>query len=134
MVLQSRLVQPDWTDRDNEGEGGARCRVHIPTRDDDGIVRNDSWFQEAEEALVVCNGDWEGGTPCPMRSQCLLSALVNNEQHGVWGGLTDPQRRWIRRNISRSYWDDDEHLREKVPPPDYFKDYGDEDPDDEASR
>lgn len=133
MVIQSRLPAPDWTDREGGGEEGARCRSFPVSRDPDGIVRNDTWFQEAEEALTVCNGDWEGGTPCPLRRSCLHFALINNDQNGVWGGLTEPQRKWIRRNIPRERWRDDDHLRERVPPPDYFKDYGDEDPDEEAT-
>lgn len=132
MVLHSRALAPDWTDDEGGGTDGARCRVFQIGRSPDGIVRNDTWFQEAEEALQVCNG-WDGD-PCPMRRSCLYMALLNNEQYGVWGGLTDPQRRWIRRNIPRVHWTDDVYLREKVPDPDYFKDYGDENPDEEAAR
>lgn len=30
---------------------------------------------------------------CPVRVPCLNWALDHNEQHGVWGGLSTPQRR-----------------------------------------
>lgn len=132
MVIQSRVQAPDWTDDSGGGLEAARCLSFAVYRDPDGVVRNDGWFQDAESALSVCNGDWEGGTPCPMRATCLRVALINNEQYGVWGGLTDPQRRWIRRNIPRDKWNDDTYLRQRVPPPTYFKDLGDEDPDAEA--
>lgn len=128
MVIQSRLTPPDWTDEDGGGDEGARCRKFPIHRDEDGIVRDDTWFQDAEEALPVCNGDYIG-TPCPMRRDCLMGALVNNEQKGVWGGLTGPQRRWIRRNIPKTRWTDDAWLRDTVPPPQYFANYDDEDPD-----
>jgi hypothetical protein len=128
MVIQSRLTPPDWTDEEGGGEEGARCRVFQISRDGDGLVHNDTWFQEAEEALPVCNGDYIG-TPCPMRQSCLLMALVNNDSIGVFGGMTAPQRRWIRRNIPKERWNDDRFLRDTVPPPDYFTNYGDEDPD-----
>ena len=133
MVIHSRVNAPDWTDDEGGGEEGARCRRFEISRDEDGIVRNDTWFQEAAEALPVCNGDWIG-TPCPMRHDCLVYSLINNEGKGVWGGMTTPQRRWIRRNIPRHLWHDEKALRSKVPPPNYFKDYGDEDPDEEAAR
>lgn len=131
MVIQSRFSPPDWTDDEGGGTDGARCRLFEVTRDDDGRVRNDTWFQDAEQALPICNGDYIG-SPCPMRASCLMAALVNNEQRGVWGGMTGPQRRWIRRNISQDDWGKgDAWIREQVPPPDYFKDLGDGDPEED---
>jgi hypothetical protein len=29
---------------------------------------------------------------CPVRRDCLLYALLQNERWGVWGGLTHPER------------------------------------------
>lgn len=131
MVIQSRVPAPDWTDDEGGGTDGARCRTFPIYRDDDGNVRIDTWFQDAENALPVCNGDWIG-SPCPVRQSCLLVALINNDQHGVWGGMTGPQRRWIRRNIQdRDKWRDEKFLRDTVPPPEYFSHLGDEDPDQE---
>lgn len=34
---------------------------------------------------------------CPVRAQCLQYALDNNELHGVWGGLTERERRRVKR-------------------------------------
>ena len=128
MVIQSRVNPPDWTDEEGGGDEGARCRKFPISRDDDGLVRNDGWFQQAEDALPVCNGDYVG-TPCPLRRSCLLISLINNDQHGVFGGMTAPQRKWIRRNVPKDRWRDDGYLRQIVPPPDYFTNLGDEDPD-----
>lgn len=134
MVIHSRLPAPDWTDEEGGGEEGARCRKFPIHRDPDGIVRDDTWFQDAENALPICNGDWIG-TPCPVRRSCLHHALENNDSYGVYGGMTVPQRRWIRRNIpDKARWYDDAYLRDRVPAPDYFKDLGDEDPDEEAAK
>lgn len=128
MVIQSRISPPDWTDEEGGGLEGARCRTFAISRDDDGLVRNDTWFQDAENALPVCNGDWIG-SPCPKRASCLLQALVNNDANGVWGGMTGPQRKWIRRNVTdRNLWRNFEHLLEIVPPPEYFANLGDSDP------
>lgn len=128
MVIQSRATPPDWTDEEGGGVEGARCRKFPISRDPDGVVRNDAWFQDAEEALPVCNGDYIG-TPCPLRASCLRWALVNNDGVGVFGGMTTPQRKWLRRNAPKDKWNDDEWLRDNVPPPEHFKDLGDEDPD-----
>lgn len=33
---------------------------------------------------------------CPVKQECLEYAIVNVIQHGVWGGLSERQRRKIR--------------------------------------
>ncbi|RAJ61724.1 transcription factor WhiB [Streptomyces sp. Amel2xB2] len=38
---------------------------------------------------------------CPVRAACLERALENNEQFGVFGGLTANQRRALRRKRAR---------------------------------
>lgn len=133
MVIHNRVNSPDWTDEDGGGLDGARCRNFEITRDPDGLVRNDVWFQDAAEALPVCNGDYIG-TPCPMRRSCLLMSLLNNDQVGVYGGMTRPQRGWIRRKVPKERWRDDEYLREVVPPPEHFTNLGDEDPEEEDRK
>lgn len=42
------------------------------------------------EAKAVCKG-------CVVRLDCLEAALVNGEKFGVWGGLSERERRRIRR-------------------------------------
>lgn len=34
---------------------------------------------------------------CSVRSKCLAYALERNEAHGVWGGLSEKQRRQLKR-------------------------------------
>ncbi|WP_456992472.1 WhiB family transcriptional regulator [Geodermatophilus sp. SYSU D01105] len=41
------------------------------------------------EAKRVCAG-------CPVRSQCLEFALANDERFGIWGGLSERERRRLR--------------------------------------
>lgn len=38
---------------------------------------------------------------CPVREQCLEYALRNNENFGVWGGLSDTERKKLRRGQGR---------------------------------
>jgi len=46
------------------------------------------------EAKANCAG-------CPVRPECLEEALARSEQYGVWGGLTTPERRNLRRQRIR---------------------------------
>jgi WhiB family redox-sensing transcriptional regulator len=48
----------------------------------------------------------KGGSPvpakrvcrvCPVRLPCLAFALAGDERHGVWGGLSERERRRVRR-------------------------------------
>lgn len=43
------------------------------------------------DARVVCFA-------CPVRLDCLLEALEEGMTHGVWGGLTERERRAMRRD------------------------------------
>jgi WhiB family redox-sensing transcriptional regulator len=45
---------------------------------------------ELARARQVCAG-------CPVRGQCLDYALETGQDFGVWGGLTEDERRAIRR-------------------------------------
>jgi WhiB family redox-sensing transcriptional regulator len=42
------------------------------------------------EAKKIC-------TSCTVRTQCLELALANDERFGIWGGLSERERRRIRR-------------------------------------
>jgi hypothetical protein len=44
--------------------------------------------QSATEAKQICSG-------CPVKAECLEYSLVNEEEFGVWGGLTEKERRQI---------------------------------------
>lgn len=39
---------------------------------------------------------------CPVREACLEWAIANHEDHGVWGGASERQRREIRRRQKRA--------------------------------
>jgi WhiB family redox-sensing transcriptional regulator len=47
----------------------------------------------SKAAMEYCNG-------CPVRSDCLAAAFLNNEQ-GVWGGTSTWQRRQMARTRKR---------------------------------
>jgi WhiB family redox-sensing transcriptional regulator len=67
----------------------ARCRgvdpdVFHPINEDD-----------AAEAKAIC-------ALCPVREVCLEHALAVREKHGVWGGLTERERRRVIRRRRRT--------------------------------
>ena len=43
-------------------------------------------LRQVEAAKAICAG-------CPVRGQCLALATVTRREHGVWGGLTEEERR-----------------------------------------
>ncbi len=54
---------------------------------------NDALFPEGKDqkrAKSVCMG-------CPVRAQCLAEALDNRIEWGVWGGMTERERRQLLR-------------------------------------
>ena len=57
-------------------------------------VDPDLFFPErgasTREAKEVCRG-------CVVRPECLEFALVNSEKFGIWGGMSERERRRLRR-------------------------------------
>ena len=49
---------------------------------------------DVRAAKRVCVG-------CPVRTQCLEFALAARLEYGVWGGLTETERRSLRRSRQR---------------------------------
>jgi WhiB family redox-sensing transcriptional regulator len=45
------------------------------------------------EAKRVC-------TTCPVRTECLEYALASDERFGIWGGLSERERRRLKRRVS----------------------------------
>jgi WhiB family redox-sensing transcriptional regulator len=66
----------DWT-------ASAKCQQSSP---DELFVRG----AEQHKAKQVC-------AACPVRAECLAEALDNRIEWGVWGGLTERERRAVLR-------------------------------------
>lgn len=49
---------------------------------------------QIEQARAVCNG-------CAVIDTCLKWALETNQDHGVWGGLSEDERRAVKRRGQR---------------------------------
>jgi WhiB family redox-sensing transcriptional regulator len=71
-------AESDWTER-------ALCAETDP----------EAFFPEkggsTREAKKVCLG-------CDVRSECLEYALMNDERFGIWGGLSERERRRLKKS------------------------------------
>src|SRR3954471_6379694 len=75
---------PDWTTR-------AACRSGSP----------DTVFVQGA-AQNRAKSVWLG---CPVRTECLADALDNRVEFGVWGGMTERERRaLLRRRPNVTSW------------------------------
>ena len=74
------LRADEWTD---EWANRAACSNQDP---DALFVRG----KAQHDAKAVCKG-------CPVLAQCLAEALDNRTEFGVWGGMTERERRALLR-------------------------------------
>ena len=76
-VIDGGAEEPDWQER-------ALCAQTDP----------EAFFPEkggsTREAKRICSG-------CDVRAECLDYALAHDERFGIWGGLSERERRRLRR-------------------------------------
>jgi len=79
-----RMVQREADDGGNRWQERANCLGVDP----------DLFFPErgasTREAKGVCRG-------CEVKDECLEYALAHGEKFGIWGGLSERERRRVRR-------------------------------------
>jgi WhiB family redox-sensing transcriptional regulator len=80
MAVILQIVRQPWFDR-------AACLEADP----------DAFYPEkggsSRAAKRVC-------ATCPVRPECLSYALANDERFGIWGGLSERERRQVKRQAS----------------------------------
>lgn len=84
-----------------EWRADARCadadtEIFYPPRD------KELYNKIAAQAKEYCNGP-KGNNPCPVRAHCLWEALITEEQHGIWGGLSHRERNALVRKYQKEY-------------------------------
>lgn len=94
----SNIHDLDWVDN-------AACNV-APDPDIFFPPRNKALYKPiADEAKTYCFGIEGERPPCPVRKECLWSAVESDEQHGIWGGLSHRERNALVRKWQRQYKD-----------------------------
>lgn len=98
MVLHLRVPAPNNWD-------GAKCAGQVQRLPGEDDVY-DPFFHEdddghhdllaEQDAIDFCNGTIDGNV-CPLREGCLLYASTNNERFGVWGGMSEADRKIMRK-------------------------------------
>lgn len=79
--------RPDWRD-ETAWRDGAACQDTDPELFfPDGDVR--SARAQVKHAKLICRG-------CPVSVICLSWALASGQEAGIWGGLTEGERRGLR--------------------------------------
>jgi WhiB family redox-sensing transcriptional regulator len=79
ILVDGEAEEPDWQER-------ALCAQTDP----------EAFFPEkggsTREAKRICSG-------CEVRAECLEYALAHDERFGIWGGLSERERRRLRRAV-----------------------------------
>jgi len=94
MELAARSAQPVWIglplqqDFDDEGELGWQTDALCAQTDPEAFFPEKGG--STRDAKKVCGA-------CNVRSQCLEYALANDERFGIWGGLSERERRRLRK-------------------------------------
>lgn len=101
--MKKNLI-PTWRD-------SAAC-LDVPTELFFPIGETGGYIAQAEEAKGVC-------AHCPVRITCLKAALDGNEA-GVWGGMSERERRNLKTKMTREDYATEQALlvtlTEKFPP------------------
>lgn len=80
--------------------GNSDWRTQAACRDKDPelffpVGNTGAALKQIEEAKAVCR-------TCPVIDQCLKWALDTNQDSGIWGGLTEDERRALKRRAMRT--------------------------------
>lgn len=94
----TNATEPDW-------QRGActntRTDLFFPIGDSEGARRQN------DQAKLMC-------ARCPIQPSCLSWALEAGEDQGVWGGLTEKERQYVRREGSLSSWGRTRNVAERI--------------------
>ena len=78
----------DGTESEAEGEGDWAERALCAQTDPEAFFPEKGG--STREAKRICSG-------CEVRAECLEYALAHDERFGIWGGLSERERRRLRR-------------------------------------
>ncbi|MHB9862013.1 WhiB family transcriptional regulator [Streptomyces sp. YIM S03343] len=82
-------VQPDEEEwRHAAACAGEKTDLFFP------VGESDAALKQTEQAKAVC-------AVCPVRAECLRFALDTCQADGIWGGLTESERRQMKHRKRR---------------------------------
>lgn len=83
LALNDLLFEPEESWREQAACSGSDNDIFFPIGEDEDV---------SAPAKSIC-------AACPVSEECLQYALATNQTEGVWGGLSGPERRRMRRRI-----------------------------------
>jgi WhiB family redox-sensing transcriptional regulator len=92
----SSLARLFMVEPENDWRMRSACRGLDPEMffSPDGFETKQEKDEREEAAKAVC-------ATCPVREECLDYALKAGERYGIWGGLTELERRSLQRRRPR---------------------------------
>jgi len=95
-VPRIRLVAAKTSSTDAEDRAWVSKGLCKDTNPDELFVRGAA----QRKAAAICRH-------CPVQQECAADALDNNVEYGVWGGMTERQRRaLLKQNPGVASWSD----------------------------
>lgn len=82
------LARGDW--RQQANCLGVDPELFYPQRGGSKVLQ----AEQIREAKAVC-------ASCVVRAQCLSAALERQEEHGIWGGMSERERRRLQTRLPR---------------------------------
>ncbi len=90
----SPTINPQSSARGNVGDSRSETPVDWMLDALCAQVGTEMFFPDkggsSKDAKRICDA-------CPVRQQCLEYALANAENYGIWGGMSERERRALRR-------------------------------------
>ena len=94
-IIPNRFTLPVWSWIYDSACANYDPELWFPPRD-----RN-LYMKIATQAKDICFGR-NGYAPCPVRLECLKEAMANEEEHGIWGGLSHRERNALKRKYTEA--------------------------------
>ena len=93
---------PSWSWRYKAKCRGEDTEMFFPPRD------KALYKPIADQAKAICWGK-DGRPPCPVRKECLKEAILNDELHGIFGGMSHrernaSQRKYKKQGLTLDQW------------------------------
>jgi WhiB family redox-sensing transcriptional regulator len=88
-VIDPRVTKMRLADADDEGYLAWRERALCPQTDPETFFPDKGG--STREAKMIC-------AACEVRAECLDYALANDERFGIWGGLSERERRKLKHD------------------------------------